>query len=197
VLSVIADFLKAYPEVDVRLKQTDRPVGLHEEQVDAAVRIGHLPDSSLRARRLGNVRRVLCASPAYLAAKGRPERPEDVAEHACISFESVMPVDRWSFGDEGDRHHIGVRSRMMVNTAEAAVDAAVAGLGITRVLSYQVAEAVAANQLELLLAPHEPAPWPVSILYRDGLAPQKLRAFIDFAAPRLESILREVERRLA
>ncbi|RYH10437.1 LysR family transcriptional regulator [Tropicimonas sp. IMCC6043] len=189
VLPVVAAFLRAYPEVDVRLELTDRPVSLQEERIDAAIRIGQLPDSSLRARRIGQVRRVICASPAYLATRDRPESPEDLAGHDCITFENLMPSDRWSFGDRQDRRQIRIRSRMIVNTAEAAIDAAVAGLGVTRVLSYQTAAAVAEGRLEILLRSSEPEPWPVSILYRGGLVARKVRAFVDFAAPRLEVAL--------
>lgn len=189
VLPVVTAFLKAYPDVDVRLEQTDRPTSLQEEQIDVAIRIGHLPDSSLRARKLGQVRRVVCASPDYLGARGRPERPEDLAQHDCISFENLMPSDRWPFGNGQGNRQIRIRSRMTVNTAEAAIDGAIAGLGVTRVLSYQVAAAVSAKRLEILLEHDEPEPWPVSILYRSGLVPQKIRAFVDFAAPRLASVL--------
>ncbi|AXS42395.1 LysR family transcriptional regulator [Breoghania sp. L-A4] len=186
---VLADFLKAYPDVDVKLEQSDRLVSLHEEQIDAAIRIGHLPDSSLRARRLGEVRWVVCASPAYLAARGRPERAEDLAHHDCITFENLMSADRWRFGNGRDDRQVRIRSRLIVNTAEAAIDAAEAGLGIARVLSYQVAGAVAAGRLAIALETEEPEAWPVSILYGGGLVPQKLRAFIDFAGPRLSSVL--------
>ena len=187
VLPVVASFLKTYPDVDVRLEQTDRPVSLIEEHFDAAIRIGHLPDSSLRARRLGQVRLVVCASPEYLEDRGRPERPEDIAHHDCITFGNLMASDRWQFGAGQNQRQISVRSRMVVNTAEAAIDAAAAGLGVTRVLSYQVAQAVAAGRLEIVLQNDEPSPLPVSILYSGDLIPQKLRLFVDFAAPRLES----------
>ena len=193
-LPVIASFLRAYPQVDVRLEQSDRLVSLQEEQIDAAIRIGRLPDSSLRARRLGDVRWVVCASPDYLAARGRPERPGDLAHHDCITFENLMSADRWRFGDGRGERQIRIRSRMIVNTAEAAIDAAAAGLGVARVLSYQVAEAVAAGRLEIVLETDEPEPWPVNILYGSGLVPQKLRAFIDFAAPRLVSVLSGIGR---
>jgi DNA-binding transcriptional LysR family regulator len=189
VLPVVAAFLRAYPEVDVRLELTDRPVSLQEEGIDAAIRIGQLPDSSLRARRLGQVRKVICASPDYLAARGRPQSPEDLAMHDCITFENLMPSDRWSFGDGQSSRQIRLRSRMIVNSAEAAIDAAVAGLGVTRVLSYQAAAAVSEKRLEFLLCGAEPEPWPVSILYRNGLVAQKIRAFIDFAAPRVKAAL--------
>lgn len=188
-LPAIADFLKAYPEVDARLEQSDRLVSLQEEHIDAAIRIGRLPDSNLRARRVGEVRWLVCASPAYLAARGRPERAEDLAHHDCITFENLMPADRWRFGDGRRNRQIPIRSRMIVNTADAAIGAARAGLGVTRVLSYQVAEAVAAGQLVTVLETEEPEAWPVNILYGAGLVPQKLRAFIDFTVPRLSAAL--------
>ncbi|MGR3455851.1 LysR family transcriptional regulator [Pseudooceanicola sp.] len=189
VLPVLADFLRTYPEVDVRLEQTDRSVSLTEEHVDAAIRIGQLADSALRARRVGAVRRVACASPAYLAARGTPAQPGDLAQHDCITFESLMRADRWSFGDGPAERQVRIRSRMSVTTAEAAIAAAEAGLGITRVLSYQVAEVVRQGRLRIILDAHEPAPWPVHILYRPGMVPRKLRAFVDFAAPRLSQAL--------
>ena len=182
---LIAAFLKAYPDVDVRLHQGDRMVSFQEEHIDLAVRIGHLPDSSLRARRLGAVRQVVCASPAYLAARGQPERPGDLEQHDCITFENLMSPDRWRFGDQ----RVRIGSRLIVNTADAAICAAEAGLGITRVLSYQVADAVADGRLQIVLAGEEPEAWPVHLLYGGGILPQKLRAFIDFAAPRLSAAL--------
>ena len=189
VLPIITAFLNIYPEVDVRLEQSDRTVSLIEEHIDAAIRIGHLPDSSMRARRVGQVRRIVCASPGYLSDRGRPERPDDLPLHDCITFENLMSSDRWQFGEGREQRYVEIRSRMVVNTAEAAIDAAAAGLGLTRVLSYQVVDAIAAGRLEIVLQDDEPTPWPVNILYGSGLVPQKLRAFIDFAAPRLESIL--------
>lgn len=189
VLPVLVEFLRTYPDVDVRLEQSDRSVSLIEEQIDAAIRIGHLADSALRARRVGEVRRVTCASPAYLAARGRPVRAEDLSGHDCISFESLVRPDRWQFGEGRAERSVRIRSRMSVNTAEAAIAAAAAGLGVTRVLSYQVAAAVADGRLQIILDADEPAPWPVHILYRPGMVPRKLRVFVDFAATRLSGSL--------
>lgn len=187
VVPVIAEFLRTYPEVDVRLVQADRAVSLVEEHIDAAIRIGRLPDSNLRARRVGEVCEVICASPAYLKARREPRRPQDLAGHDCITFEHLMSAERWSFGKGKAHFQQPVHSRMTVNTAEAAVDAAIAGLGITRVLSYQVAGAVMAGKLKVILKKYEPEPLPVNILYGGGLVPGKVRAFVDFAATRLES----------
>lgn len=190
VLPVIAEFLAAYPEVDIRLEQTDRSVNLHEEACDLAIRIGHLPDSGLIARRLGTVRQVVCASPAYLARHGVPATPKDLESHRCVTFANLMATDHWPFGEGRNETRVPIRSRLVVNTAEAAIAAAVAGLGPTRVLSYQVEAALKDGRLVAVLADHEPAPWPVHMVYAPrGLAPQKLRAFLDFAAPRLSAAL--------
>ncbi|MDF1718917.1 MAG: LysR substrate-binding domain-containing protein [Antarcticimicrobium sp.] len=183
-------FLQSYPEVDLRLEQSDHTISLREEHIDLAIRIGPLPDSSQRARRLGSVRRVVCASPDYLATRGRPEVAEDLDAHDCITFEKVTSADHWLLGTGKARRPVPVHSRMIVNTAETAIEAATAGLGLTRVLSYQVARPVAEGRLEIVLEGEEPEPWPVNLVYGDGLVPQKLRAFIDFAAPRLEAALR-------
>ncbi|MBY8976783.1 LysR family transcriptional regulator [Rhodobacteraceae bacterium NNCM2] len=189
VLPLIIEFLRAFPEVDIRLEQTDRPVSLHEDHVDAAIRIGQLPDSSLRAQRLGEIRRVTCASPGYLAERGRPVAPSDLAAHDCITFANLMAPDRWRFGSGADEQQVPIHSRLVVNTADAAIAAAIAGLGMAQVLSYQVADALSEGQLELVLEDIEPDPWPVNLVFRDGMVPQKLRAFMDFAAPRLKAVL--------
>lgn len=187
VLNVVTEFLREHPAVDVRLEQTDRPINIGEEHIDAAVRIGNLTDSALRARRLGEVRKVVVASPDYLAERGVPETPEDLAGHDCLSFETIMRSDRWSFSDGETEHHVRVRSRLSLNAADTAILAAEAGLGVTRVLSYQVAPLVRAGRLRILLEDFEPPRWPVHLLYRGGVVPQKLRAFVDFAAPRLRA----------
>ncbi|WP_319568691.1 LysR family transcriptional regulator [Cohaesibacter marisflavi] len=189
ILPVLTDFLASYPDVTARLEQTDRSVNLQEEQIDAAIRIGHLPDSSLRARRLGEVRQVACASPSYLQNHGHPQTPEDLVSHSCVTFENLMPADRWSFGSDKSARQVPVNTRLGVNTAEAAIEAAASGLGITRVLSYQVSKAVKEGRLEIILMEDEPQPWPVNIIYLGRPVPQKLRSFIDFASPRLRSVL--------
>lgn len=168
---------------------------LLEEHIDLAIRIGELPDSSMVAARAGAVRRVVCASPAYLAGRGEPQQPGDLAAHDIVSFEGLTPVDIWSFGTGSSEVVAPVRPRLVVNTAEAAIDAAIAGIGITSVLSYQVAEAVSAGRLKLLLAAFEPQPRPVNLVYAGrGLLPLKLRAFLDFALPRLKERLAQTAR---
>jgi DNA-binding transcriptional LysR family regulator len=142
------------------------------------------------ATRVGAVRRVVCGSPAYFAAHGTPEHPGDLGRHACITFSGATSPAEWKFADAKSTLPVKVRSRLTVNTAEAAVDAVVAGLGVTRVLSYQVAEAVKAGQARIVLRDFEPPPSPVSLVYPgQALLPVKLRAFLDFAAPRLKARL--------
>jgi DNA-binding transcriptional LysR family regulator len=189
VLPIVVDFLKEHPQIDVRLALADRIVHLLEEHIDVAVRIGELPDSSQVALRIGRIRHVVCASPAYFAARGTPQRPADLARHDCITFEGLSSALTWHFAGR-KAQSIRVHSRLSVNTAEAAIDAALAGLGITRVLSYQAEQALRAGSLALALESHEPPPRPVSLLHAGGrLLPLKLRAFLDYAAPRLRARL--------
>lgn len=190
VLPVVSDFLKTYPEIDIRLVLSDRVVHLLDDHIDAALRIGQLPDSSLVAIRLGTVRRVTCASADYLARRGVPKTPADLAAHDCVTFEGLTPPLAWTFGTGQSEISVPIKSRLTVNTAEAAIDAAAAGVGITRVLSYQAAGAVEDGRLEILLQEFEPAPSPVSLVHAgQGLLPLKLRVFLDFAAPRLRERL--------
>lgn len=193
VLPVVVGFLLAYPDIDIRMVLADRVVNLLEEHVDLAVRIGDLPDSSLVATRLGTIRRVVCASPAYLAAQGVPRHPGELAARACVTFEGLTSPDRWTFRHGGSDVSVAIRSRLSVNTAEAAIDAAVAGVGVTRVLSYQAAKALQAGELAVLLQDFEPPPAPVHLVSAGGrLLPLKLRAFRDYATPRLKAALAPV-----
>jgi DNA-binding transcriptional LysR family regulator len=187
VLPVVNDFLRTNAEVDVRLALGDRIAHLIDEHVDVAVRIGALPDSRLSATRLGQLRSVVCASPAWLKAHGTPRTPDDLAAHRCITFESAFPGP-WRFANGAT--FTPARPRLVVNTAEAAVDAAVAGLGVTRLLSYQADAALREKRLRLLLRPFEPEPVPVHLVW-DGQqrVTSKLRTFVDFAAPRLRERL--------
>jgi DNA-binding transcriptional LysR family regulator len=191
VLPVATEFLKAFPRVTLRLLLLDRVVDLAEENLDVSVRIGALPDSSLMATRVGTIRQVTCASPAYLAARGVPSAPRELAEHDCISFGALSPADRWVYPGVKAQQRVAVRPRLVVNTAEAAIDAAKAGLGITRVLSYQAARSVADRSLHLILEDFEPEPIPVSLLHREDRLPQaKVQSFIAYAAPRLRQALK-------
>ena len=190
VLPVVTEFLQAYPDIDIRLTLADRLLHIQDDHVDLAFRIGALRDSSLMARKVGAVRRVVCASPAYLAQHGRPGVPEDLAQHQCVTFTGLGNPDRWDFGSDGLQKSVRVRSRLAVNTAEAAIDAAIAGLGVTRVLSYQIAAAQSAGHLGVVLRAFEPQAVPISLVYDgQGALPLKLRAFLDFAAQRLKERL--------
>lgn len=193
VLPVVLEFLAAYPDIDIRLAMADRVINLHDDQIDLAVRIGDLPDSSLMALRVGSIGRVACGSPDYFARRGTPKQPSDLARHDCITFEGLNAPQTWTFGAGKSATAVPVRSRLVVNTAEAALDAAVAAMGIARVLSYQAAAAVREKRLALVLRRFEPEPVPVSLLYPgQGMLPAKLRVFLDFAAPRLKASVARV-----
>ena len=193
VLPVVTAFLVTYPEIDIRLTLADRVSNLLEEHVDVALRIGTLPDSGLMAIRIGALRRVICGSPAYFAAFGAPHSPADLSQHACVTFEGLMSSIAWTLGTSRSPTTVAIHSRLSVNTAEAAVDAAIAGLGLTRVLSYQAAQAIEDGWLTIVLQSFEPEPWPVHLVYAGGrMLPIKLRAFLDFAAPRLRDRLASI-----
>jgi DNA-binding transcriptional LysR family regulator len=186
VVPVVTAYLARNPEVNARLQLVDRIVSLAEEGVDLAVRIGALPDSSLLARQLGHVRLVLVASPAYLEAAGTPRSLDQLAKHACIALSGTTPVpDRWSFS----RRTIALQPRLVVNAGQAAIDAALAGLGIARVLSYQVDRLVAADRLRIVLASAEPAPRPVQLVSLPGVQPRLATSFVDHAAAALRKRL--------
>ena len=189
---IVAAFIEHYPDIDVRLLLGDRNVNLLEEHVDLALRIGELPDSNLVATHVGTIRRVTCASPAYLARFGTPRLPGDLRGHRCVTFEGLMSSTAWAFADAQASQRVPVRSRLSATTADAAIAAAIAGVGVTRVFSYQVAEALADGRLVRLLRDHEPEAVPVSLVHAgQGRLPMKTRAFVDFAATRLrESVAR-------
>jgi DNA-binding transcriptional LysR family regulator len=187
---VLLDFLAVYPDITARLLLADHVVNLVDEHIDVAVRVGRLPDSLLVAMRLGAVGWVTCASPGYLDARGTPETPAALDGHDCIMFEGLYSTNLWRFATGKTTVAVAIRPRLTVNTADAAIAAAIASAGITRVLSYQVQAAVAAGALRLILRPHEPEPLPVHAVYAgQSLLPLKLRAFLDFAAPRLKMSL--------
>ncbi len=188
VLPAVNDFIANYPKINVRLALSDRNVHLIDDHIDLAVRIGALQDSSMVASRVGTVRRVVCASPAYLAGVGTPQVPEDLAALACVNFDDFTSATAWTFSSAETRSEraVPIHSRLSVNTAEAAIDAAVAGVGVTRVLSYQAANAVAEGRLKIVLAAYEPEPLPINLVHVGlSLLPLKTRAFLDFAAPRI------------
>lgn len=188
---VAVAFLEAHPEVDIQLRQGDRNVNLIEEHVDVALRIGTLPDSNLVAIQVGGICRVVCASPGYLARFGTPHSLGELAAHRCITFDGLEAANAWTFaGAGGQKRQARVSSRISVSTADAAIDAAVLGLGLTRVLSYQVADALQDGRLVRVLVEEESPAVPASLIYPgQGRLPMKTRAFIDFAVERLRDRL--------
>jgi len=190
VLPIALEFLKTYPEVDLRLSLVDRIVDLGEENLDVGVRIGILPASSLIAARVGAVKLIACATPDYLKANGMPRAPADLARLDCVGSANLAPPDQWVFHDKGQEIAVAIRTRLIVTTAEAALDAAIAGLGVTRLLSYQAADAIRAGKLTRILRKFEPPELPVHLVHSEAkLVPPKLRVFLDFAAPRLRQRL--------
>jgi DNA-binding transcriptional LysR family regulator len=186
VTPIVTEYLGRYPEVSASCLFLDRVVNLVEEGVDIAVRIGELPDSSMQAIRVGQVRRVICASPDYLARQGVPATPEDLHKHTIISASSVTPNPEWQLQDKGALRSIRLQARMITTTNDSAMHAATTGFGLTRLLSYQVAEHLRSGRLQTVLPNFEPAALPVHVLHREGRqAPQRVRAFLDLAIERL------------
>lgn len=190
-LPVVTDFLKEYPNIDARMILTDRRLNMIEDHVDIGLRVGDLNDFSLVAKKVGTVRRVVCASPSYLARRGVPKLPEELKDHDCITFENTLSAQTWAFNVGKTEKSFPVHSRLIVSTAEAATDAAVAGLGLTRMLDYQVDGQRRAGSLTLVLEGFRSPPRPVHLIYEAGRhLPLKIRTFLDFAAPRLKRELR-------
>ena len=169
---------------------TDRVAHFLEDHVDVALRVGDLPDSGLIATRLGAVRRVTCASPAYLASRAAPTVPQELADHDVISFEDVSSPTTWRYWSDGNELAVPLKSRLSLSTIDAAIDAGLAGAGVVRAVSYQVADHVRDGRLRLLLEAYEPSPPPVHLVYdKQNRLPLKLRAFVDFVVPRLRDRL--------
>jgi DNA-binding transcriptional LysR family regulator len=187
---ILAEFLRSYPDINVRLILGDRILSLPEDHIDVALRVGVLPDSRLIALRLGSTHRVVCASPSYLASRGTPRTPDDLAGHDSIIYEGFQAPDLWTFMRDKTEIAIPVRPRLTVTTVEAACDAARAGIGLTRAFSYHIAASVEAGTLTTVLDEYRPSSLPISFVYAAGrFLPIKLRAFLDFAAPRLKARL--------
>lgn len=183
VVPIVRAFMRDHPSVNVNLVLLDRMVAFIDEGIDVGIRIGHLPDSSLRAVHVGGVRRVVCASPAYLAEHGVPETPHALAQHTVISVTGVSHTpDRWTFGGSGAGMAVPVSPRLVVNLVDVAVDVAVRGGGLVRLLSYQSAPLEAAGALQRVLRAYEPPPVPVHIVHPAGrYLSLKVRRFIDTA----------------
>jgi DNA-binding transcriptional LysR family regulator len=190
---VVGAFLDAHPRVSVSVLLLDRVVNLVEEGVDLAVRIGDLPESRLIAKRLGAVHRILVASPAYLAAHGTPRAPADLRSHQVIAFTGLMPNREWRYRNGQRTASVALAPRLEINDAVAAIDAAILNQGITTALSYVVAGHIRAGRLVPVLQEFTLPPQPVHLVYPEArLMAPKLRAFLDFAAPRLKSALEDL-----
>ncbi len=188
VMPGIVEFLNRYPDVTVSALFLDRIVNLLEEGIDVGVRIGDLPDSTMRAIPVGSVRRVVCASPRYLNKHGEPRMPADLARHAIVAASAVSPSNQWRFGAGKDGATITVRPRLAVTSNDAAIYAALRGFGVTRLMSYQVAAHLATGQLLRVLASYEPAPLPIHVVHLEGRqASAKIRAFVDALVDRLRA----------
>ena len=186
VAPVLGEYLDQFPLVNISALLVDRVVNMADEGVDVAVRIGHLHEPGQQAIKVGEVRRVVCASPAYLDQHGRPQRPEQLREARIVSSSSSQLVSEWTFVDAGQQLKIAIEPRLSVTANNAAINLARLGWGMTRVLSYQVAAAVAAGELELVLEAFEPAPLPIHVVFQqNGRIPAKVNTFVDFLSQRL------------
>lgn len=186
-LPISCEFLNEYPEISLRLLLTDRVLNPQEEKIDVAIRIGHLPDSSLIATRIGSVRFVACASPDYLEAHGVATEPGDLSEHNCILIKDGGGARPWKFSKAGNDVPASISSRLTVSTSEAAVEAAIAGAGIARVMHYKMEAARLAGKLIVNLKDFELEALPVHIVHAEWRpVPLKLRAYLDWVTPRLK-----------
>lgn len=193
VMPVVEGFLKLYPHTQVRLLLVNRMVDLIGEGVDVAIRLAILPDSSLTATKLGQVRKLICAAPSYLEVRGSPRHPAEIAEHTCIGLNSDGAQELWQYRDPSTNRLQSVRvtCRLALNSAAAAIDAAKGGLGIVRQMSYQVESHVKEGSLVVLLSQYELEPLPVHMVF-----PSRKRArnasqiFIDYAKPLLRNAIK-------
>jgi len=185
VISGIADYLQRYPNMEVSAVFLDRVVNLLEEGFDVGIRIGELPDSSMKAIRVGSVRRVVCASPAYLTKKGMPAHPNDLINHFIVAASAVSPLVDWKFSQG---LVVSVKPRLTVTHNDSAIEAVLQGIGVTRLLSYQIAPYLASGQLQTILTEFEPEPLPIHVIHRENrYASAKVRTFVDLMVVQLRS----------
>ena len=190
VAGILLEFLRSHPRVGLQVMFADHVVDLLEQNVDVAIRIAHLPDSSLRAVRVGAVRRVLCASPTYLREHGVPKQPSELAGHALIALSRLGEPRAWCFAHAGKLENIMPRSRLVVNSGDLALAAARAGEGLCNVVSYQIEDDVRKKRLRIVLADYELPPVPVHVVHRESRAGSaRVRAFVALAVTRLRERL--------
>lgn len=188
VMPIITAYQTTFKETTVSALFVDRVVNLVDEGLDVGIRIGSLPDSSLRAIRVGQVRRVVCASPAYLKAHGTPKIPADLAQHPLIAATPVSAGSEWTFARGKEKIGVRLSPRILVNTNDGALEAARSGFGLTQLLSYQVANELAAGALKSVLTGFEEASLPVHVIHREGRhGSAKVRSFVDLAVERLRA----------
>lgn len=191
VLPVVLEFMKTHENIIARLLFSNFIADLVDESIDIGIRIGKVVDTSLIASSIGEVRHLYCASPNYLSTRGWPQRPENLKEHDCISFSKFGDPAPWPFRTAGQvQSNLAFTPRLVVDSAEAAIAAAIAGSGVTWLYSYQAAPHIADGSLSRVLVDFEPAPAPVNIVHPSTrLEPQKVRSFIEFSRERLRSSL--------
>ena len=188
VTPVVVRYLQRYPQVNVTSLFVDRIVNLIEEGLDAGLRIGHLPDSSMKAIRVGQVRTVVCASPGYLAVHGIPDTPGQLHDHTIITTSGISPVPEWRFVHLDKSRVMRMTPRLTLTTNDAGIEAAIAGFGITRLLSYQIAPYLARGELQIILDQHEPPPLPIHVIHRENRqAAAKVRTFVDMIVSQLRA----------
>ena len=186
VMPAIAAYLQKFPATSVSAYFMDRVVDMLDEGMEVGVRIGPLTDPRLTGVHVGSVRRVVCASADYLGARGIPRHPDELLQHAVVAAAGVSPSNAWDFREGGSEFSVRVTPRLTVSSNDAAVKAALMGVGISRLLSYQVAAHVAAERLHIVLADYEEEPWPVHVVHpADGHASPKVREFVDLLVQHL------------
>jgi len=187
---ILAEFMKQYADIRLTCRFSDRVLDMQEEHVDVAVRIGDLTDSRLRARRVGTIHRLVAATPEYLSRCGNPQTLEQLDEHDCVAFHGFDPAGRWLFPHGAEVLAVPIRSRVVFDTIDAVIEAGLAGLGLIRVFCYHIQSALRSGRLQEVLPDFVPPGLPVHVVHNgDGLVPLKVRAFVDFCAPRLEAAL--------
>ncbi len=187
-MPVLVHLLDRYPDISVSTLFVDRVVHLLDEGLDVAVRIANLPDSSLSAIRVGSVRRVACASPEYLTTRGRPRDPSALSDHEVVNFINMTPGGEWIFEQGGKTRAVRPPSRLYLNTADAAIAAALAGRGITRMLSYMIAHHLESGALEVVLDEYEPPAVPIHVIHKEaGQTSARVRAVVDYLVEHLRT----------
>jgi len=188
VMPIVTAYQTSFTETTVSALFVDRVVNLVDEGLDVGIRIGSLPDSSLRAIRVGRVRRVVCAAPAYLKKHGTPKTPADLARHPIIAATSISAGPEWTFARGKEKTGVRLNPRILVNTNDGALEAARNGFGLTRLLSYQVAVELAAGTLKAVLTDFDDVSLPIHVIHREGRhGSAKVRSFVDLAVARLKA----------